>query len=343
MKAILSFIICLHLLSCVLIFYLLYIPVMANEEDEGGGTHACGTCQVAFSTAAKLKYHKMTKHGAWRQSLACADCGRTYTSTSNLKRHQARVHTDARSRTKLAHVCSVCGHVSQDKFHLDVHQRKHSGQRPFECDKCPAAFYKKSDLKVHARRCVGPKHTCPSCQRKFVFRRQYEEHCVWSPQCGSLGKDVLVANEASDGGQRYMANKPTAVKLTLGSSCSIVAVGGQDLLESGPACLLADRRRRVACGLCHACLRREDCGRCTACSRGRKCSQRKCLSLLHVSRATVDILEELPFAPEEQQSVDFKSAGLAANEELNVITVDLETAIVDLDDVLARDIHACQE
>ena len=76
--------------------------------------------------------------------------------------------------------CQVCDYQTYDSYHMNIHLRKHTGDRPFNCEKCTFGFFKKSDLTKHLKSCKGIQHQCQKCQQVFHFKRQLEEHESWS-------------------------------------------------------------------------------------------------------------------------------------------------------------------
>ncbi|KAL4712524.1 hypothetical protein ACJJTC_007540 [Scirpophaga incertulas] len=141
----------------------------------------CVECDKSFKTEAVLKNHLKiaAPHVNYMElPLTCAQCDKRFAIRRDLERHMNRVHLNIRpyqcdkcdkayvngwslgEHKRLVHEgykrplrfpCTMCDKVFDRKQILKGHIRTHTGEKPFQCSKCPAAFSQASILGTHVK------------------------------------------------------------------------------------------------------------------------------------------------------------------------------------------------
>ncbi|XP_061533330.1 WT1 transcription factor a isoform X3 [Phycodurus eques] len=102
-------------------------------------------------------------------------CNKRYFKLSHLQMH-GRKHTGEKP-----YHCDVaeCGRGFSRSDQLKRHQRRHTGVKPFECETCQRKFSRSDHLKTHTRTHTGEKpFNCrwPNCQKKFARSDELVRH-----------------------------------------------------------------------------------------------------------------------------------------------------------------------
>ncbi|XP_074536900.1 uncharacterized protein zbtb48 isoform X2 [Halichoeres trimaculatus] len=76
--------------------------------------------------------------------------------------------------------CPVCAKSFKSKYYLKVHNRRHTGERPFGCLKCGKRYFRKENLLIHEIRDCSKVHTlsCVTCSATFSGKEELRLHVV---------------------------------------------------------------------------------------------------------------------------------------------------------------------
>jgi len=83
-------------------------------------------------------------------------------------------------REAAANQCRWCPERFSRRFRLEEHERQHTGEKPYQCDKCEVKFVKQSSFRLHQRLHEGASDSiiCPQCNKRFARQTDLKAHQV---------------------------------------------------------------------------------------------------------------------------------------------------------------------
>ncbi|KAK7869426.1 hypothetical protein R5R35_008155 [Gryllus longicercus] len=139
-------------------------------QQLSGGSHQNTTLlqlPVHDATSSNPTGHKNKR----KKKHICKVCGSSFVAQCLLDIHN-RTHTGERP-----FLCDVCGATFIRQSQLASHSTIHTGERPYECDFCGKTFRQKSHLNLHLPLHTGKRpYRCDVCGKTYVQKQEFIEH-----------------------------------------------------------------------------------------------------------------------------------------------------------------------
>ncbi|KAK5607150.1 hypothetical protein CRENBAI_006427 [Crenichthys baileyi] len=166
----------------------IHLPAIKTETEQALFTTperqlqtGCVDLSCSSSHCASTKNHG-PKVGAERYGLGFVNSNpaphrRTGSANTNRAAVSGRqIHLEHLGRSDL-HLCVVCGKTFSRVANLRIHQRCHTGEKPYGCVQCGRRFSQAGDLKKHKRVHTGEKpYYCSQCGKSFSRGENLKRH-----------------------------------------------------------------------------------------------------------------------------------------------------------------------
>ncbi|XP_029443246.1 zinc finger protein 271-like isoform X2 [Rhinatrema bivittatum] len=166
---------------------------------------SCIQAEKSFSRKAKVSQQK--KFPKVESQFIHTECDQRFGNEHNLIIHQ-RDHTGVKPFT-----CGECGKRFSQNRKLSIHQTIHTGVKQFQCSQCDKRFRQKGDLKLHQRIHTEEKpFTCSECgkslsRKTYLMWHQRIHTGVKQSPCTLCGKSFRTKKELASHQKNHIGVK----------------------------------------------------------------------------------------------------------------------------------------
>ncbi|XP_060931184.1 telomere zinc finger-associated protein [Limanda limanda] len=143
--------------------------VLEEEEEDGGDLEG-------VTEGSDEEYVPVAEPTPSASSTSTARRRRTQRKTETAENGEAEEDDSQKDSVQ----CPTCDKSFKSKYYLKVHNRRHTGERPFGCVKCGKRYFRKENLLIHEiRDCARVQtYTCSTCSETFKGKEQLRLHNV---------------------------------------------------------------------------------------------------------------------------------------------------------------------
>ncbi|CAK1555955.1 unnamed protein product [Leptosia nina] len=131
-----------------------------NRETKSTEEIECEYCHKVLTSKLSLRNHYKIHTGF---DVVCEHCGKKF-----ITRRLLLMHCRAKHGYEKTDKCSFCEYKASNAEQVKIHERLHTGEKPYVCKECNAGFHRKSSYLQHIAIHLPEKTVqCDQCPARF--------------------------------------------------------------------------------------------------------------------------------------------------------------------------------